>query len=114
MNSQLVNVTLEGDTVATAVFDEATLTVRVVAPVRLQPFFPSPFLGFRLSVVVRGRPARNSGMTSAEASTVPSRLLEMSSARAAAPPATAKTVAADVAASPLNQDLDDNDMWNPL
>jgi hypothetical protein len=38
----------------------------------------------------------------------------MESAFAAAPPATVSTTAADVAASPLNQDLDDNDMWNPL
>jgi hypothetical protein len=36
------------------------------------------------------------------------------SARAEAPPATANTTAADVAASPRNHDLDDNDIENPL
>jgi len=43
--TQLVNVTLDGLTVATLASLDASETVAVVLPVRLQPFFPSPFCG---------------------------------------------------------------------
>ena len=42
-----VNVTDDGLTVATAVSEDATLSVSTVEPVRLQPFLPSPFVVVR-------------------------------------------------------------------
>ncbi|GAA3335886.1 hypothetical protein GCM10020358_05930 [Amorphoplanes nipponensis] len=45
VSAQLLKVTKEGLTVATEVALETTESVSVVLPVRLQPFFPSPFTG---------------------------------------------------------------------
>jgi hypothetical protein len=43
--TQLVNVMLEGLTVATDVLLDASEIEAVVLPVKLQPFLPSPFVG---------------------------------------------------------------------
>ena len=45
VSPQLVNVTDDGLTVATAALELATETVSVVLPVRLQPDLPSPLRG---------------------------------------------------------------------
>ena len=82
VSPQDVKVTELGLTVATAVLLDETDRPSVVLPVRLQPFLPSPFRGATYSCVVPFAPPSLSGMTSATASMVGSRLLEMSSAPA--------------------------------
>jgi hypothetical protein len=79
---QLENVMLVGDTVATNELLVFTPTTRVLDPVRLHPGFPSPDCGITFSVVVPVTPPAVSAMLSAAASTVMSRLFEMSSAEA--------------------------------
>src|SRR5581483_3184109 len=49
---QLVNVRLDGETVAVAGFDDATEKPAVVEPVRLQPCLPSPFAWLTRKVTV--------------------------------------------------------------
>ncbi|OGO58048.1 MAG: hypothetical protein A2V85_02065 [Chloroflexi bacterium RBG_16_72_14] len=69
-----------GLTVATLVLLELTDTTSVVEPVRLQPFFPSPFWGTTYRPAVPFTPPTLRGITSGAASTEASRLLLMSSA----------------------------------
>src|SRR4051794_36052413 len=80
--TQPVNVTDEGVTVATDVSPDAIDTTRVVLPVRLHPFLPSPFVGSTYRRVVPSAPPVLSDIPSATTSTVPSRLLLTLSATA--------------------------------
>jgi hypothetical protein len=79
---QLVNVIELGETVATAGALEDTETTSEVDPVRLQPDFPSPFVGFTYKPAVPTDPAAVRVIDSREASTVASRLLAIVSAKA--------------------------------
>jgi hypothetical protein len=79
---QLVNVRVLGLTVATPAFDDATERPNALDPVRLHPFLPSPLRGTTASCVVPADPPSASGISSAAASVVASRLLVMSSAYA--------------------------------
>ncbi len=78
----------------------ATGCVSVLRTARLCPYRPRLW---------RDSPVANDGVRQADR-----RRWRVSSASAAAPPATANTTAADVAANPLNQFLDDNDIEIPL
>jgi hypothetical protein len=90
---QLVKVADEGLTVATDELLDEIETTRVVEPVRLHPFFPSPFRATTTRFVVPLGPPTLSGMISATASTVGSSVFEMSSARATVPSASAARAA---------------------
>ncbi len=70
-----VNVVVAGETVATAGVLDTRFNFRVVDPVRLQPFFPSPLVVSTASTVLPLAPPTFRGMTSAVESMVPSRLL---------------------------------------
>src|SRR5450756_49413 len=85
VSPQLVKVTEVGLTVATPVLLDATVSPRVVCPVKLHPDLPASSVGLTYSVVVPVEPPTFSGKTSATASVVVSRLLEMSSATATPP-----------------------------
>src|SRR5450830_1771072 len=63
VSPQLVKVTEEGLTVATPVLLDATVSPRVVCPVKLHPDLPSPSVGLTYSVVVPVGPPTFSGMT---------------------------------------------------
>src|SRR5450756_1362837 len=75
VSPQLVKVTAVGSTVATSVLLDATVSPRVVCPVKLHPDLPASSVGRTYSVVVPVEPPTFSGMTSAWVSMVVSRLL---------------------------------------
>jgi hypothetical protein len=80
---QLVQVIDAGETMATLELLLLRDVTNVVAPVKLQPFLPSPFLGVTPSSVVPGDPPTVRFITSSVASILGSRSLETSSAKAA-------------------------------